>query len=88
MEPIAAFAVSKASALGKATALSAVTRGAADAVGGGSGGSDDSSCLLCGAEGTPHHRLLVCPGSSDERNSCACDFQLMAEDTWMHTHGV
>ena len=70
MEPIAIVAASEASARGKAIALAAVTRGLqTQSVVTAKGMSNDSSCLLCGADGTP--RL------NDERNSFACDIQHM-----------
>ena len=79
MEPIATFAASKASALGKAMALAAVTRGLQTLlVVAARGKSGDSNCLLYGAEGTPHHCLWRCPGLCDERNKCPCDLQHLA----------
>ena len=54
----------------------------------GEGKASDISCLLCGAEGTPYHRLWSCPGLTEESNRRSCDLQRLAEDTWLYTRGL
>ena len=77
IEQIAASAADPESAMGKALALAAAIRSLrTQSVVAERRKGIDSSCLLCGIGSTPHHRLW---------NSCACDFQHLAEDTWLDT---